>query len=83
METKHADIETSDRGSFSPLMNAAWSGDRHLVRFLLSHGADRSKIGFAHYMGPLASPDFKGLNAEAWARKRGHPDLADLIKFGL
>ena len=83
LETKGANIETCDRGNFTPLLNAAWAGDRYLVRFLLSHGADRTKIGFCHFFEPLASPEFKGLNAEGWARKRGHLDLAHLIRVGL
>jgi hypothetical protein len=83
LETKGANIETCDRGNFTPLLNAAWAGDRYLVRFLLSHGADRTKIGFGHFFEPLASPEFKGLNAEGWARKRGHHDLANLIRIGL
>ena len=44
VETKNADIETFDRGGFTPLMNAAWAGDQKLVRYLLSRGADRSKV---------------------------------------
>ncbi len=44
VETKNADIETFDRGGFTPLMNAAWSGDQKLVRYLLSRGADRTKV---------------------------------------
>jgi hypothetical protein len=83
LETKGADIETSDRGNFTPLINAAWAGDRHLVRLLLSHGASRTKIGRGHFFQPLASPDFEGLNAEGWARKRGHHDLANMINIGL
>lgn len=83
VEMKGADIETYDRGGFTPLLNAAWSGDRQLVRYLLSQGADRSKIGLFHFFKPLSSPDFKGLNAEGWARKKGHHKLADLIHIGL
>lgn len=80
---KKADIETCDRGSFTPLLNAAWNGDRYLVRFLLQKGADRLKIGFGHYTKALAHPDFEGLTAAGWADKKGHPEVARLIRIGL
>lgn len=64
VETKRADIESHDRGGFTPLLNAAWAGDKYLVRFLMQRGADRSKIGTCHYTKPLAHPDFRGLTAE-------------------
>eukprot|EP00592_Proboscia_alata_P013230 CAMPEP_0194387726 /NCGR_PEP_ID=MMETSP0174-20130528/94105_1 /TAXON_ID=216777 /ORGANISM="Proboscia alata, Strain PI-D3" /LENGTH=885 /DNA_ID=CAMNT_0039178235 /DNA_START=1067 /DNA_END=3724 /DNA_ORIENTATION=- len=83
LEKKKANIETVDRGNFTPLINAAWAGDRHLVRFLLSKGANRSKLGFGHSSKALAHPDFKGLTAEGWARKRGNSNLGDLIQLGL
>jgi hypothetical protein len=83
LETKGADIETYDRGGFTPLINAAWQGDRHLVRYLLGRGANRTKVGFCHFFEPLAPPEFKGLTAEGWARRRGHHELADLISLGL
>ncbi len=83
METKHADMESSDRGNFTPLLNAAWSGDKFLVRFLLSKGADRSKVGTGHFSQALAPPDFRGLTAEGWARKRGHGEIALLLATGL
>lgn len=83
VETKHADIETCDRGCFTPLLNAAWAGDKYLVRFLLQKGADRTKLGTCHYTKPLASPDFEGLTAAEWADKRGHNDIATLIRIGL
>ena len=82
IETKGADIETYDRGSFTPLLNAAWAGDRYLVRFLLSQGCDRTKVGTGHFFEPLAVK-FEGLNAEGWARRKGHHDLANLISLGL
>jgi len=53
------------------------------VRFLLSKGANRSKLGFGHSSKALAHPDFKGLTAEGWARKRGNSNLGDLIQLGL
>lgn len=65
------------------LINAAWGGDKHLVRFLLQHGADRSKVGTGHYTEALAPSDFAGLTAEGWARKKGHEAIADLIRVGL
>jgi hypothetical protein len=80
---KGADIETYDRGGFTPLLNAAYAGDRHLIRFLLQQGADRSKIGQFHYTKPLCSPDFDGFTAEGWADHKGFPDLARLIRLGL
>lgn len=83
VDQKSADIESYDRGHFTALLNAAWAGDRQLVRFLLQRGADRTKIGLGHYSKALAHPDFKGLTAEGWARKRGHDDIAELIRLGL
>ena len=65
------------------LINAAWGGDKHLVRFLLHRGADRSKIGTGHYTEALAPSDFGGYTAEGWARKKGHGDIAELIRVGL
>jgi hypothetical protein len=120
VEVKHADIETSDRGYFTPvsarlssllsffcvstlrfrvdalkanplvgslllwqLINAAWAGNKMLVRYLLQKGADRNKLGTGHYTEALAPSDFEGLTAEAWARKKGHLDIAELIRIGL
>jgi len=83
VETKRADVESSDRGNFTALLNAAYAGDRKMVRFLLSRGADRSKIGRFHYTKPLSSPEFEGLNAEGWAEKNGFPDIAKLLRYGL
>lgn len=83
VESKNADIESCDRGSFTALLNAAWAGSRPLVRFLLQKGADRSKVGFGHYTKPLAHPDFEGLTAAGWAEKRGHLEIANLIRIGL
>jgi hypothetical protein len=83
VEIKNADIESCDRGSFTPLLNAAWAGSRPLVRFLLQKGADRSQVGFGHYTKPLALPDFEGLTAAGWAEKRGHVEISNLIRIGL
>ena len=83
VDEKGADIESYDRGQFNPLLNAAWTGDRQLVRFFLQRGADRAKIGTGHYSCALAHPDFEGLNAEGWARKKGHEEIAELIRLGL
>jgi hypothetical protein len=83
VETMKADIETYDRGGFTPLLNAAWAGDRYLVRYFLSAGANRAHIGTCHYTKPLAAPDFAGLNAAGWARKQGHDGIAKLIELGL
>lgn len=83
IEEKNADIETCDRGQFTPLMNAAWNGDKHIVRYLLKRGCDRTKVGFNHLSQGLAPASFEGRNAEGWARKRGHTDIAELIRLGL
>ena len=83
MEEKDADIESSDRGHFTPLLNAAWAGDRYLVRYFLQHGASRAQVGTYHYTRPVAPQDFAGLDAAGWAEKRGHPDIAKLIRLGL
>jgi ankyrin repeat protein len=83
VESKGADIESSDRGGFTPLLNAAWAGNIKLVRFLMSKGADRMKLGRGHYSKPLAAPDFKGHTAEGWAREKEYPDVAELLRVGL
>ena len=61
----------------------AWNGDKYLVRYLLGKGADRKKIGTFHSSKGIASKEFDGMNAEGWARERGHSDVADLINIGL
>jgi len=83
IEEKMADIESFDRGHFTPLLNAAWRGDKQMVRYLLAQNADRSKIGTGHYSQALAHPDFEGMTAYQWALKRGHHEIANLIKLGL
>ncbi|KAL9191152.1 hypothetical protein ACHAXT_000858 [Thalassiosira profunda] len=83
IEEKKADIESCDRGQFTPLMNAAWNGDKYLVRYLLGRGCDRTKVGYNHSSEGLAPATFEGLTAEGWARKRRHDEVAELIKLGL
>jgi hypothetical protein len=83
VDVKKADIETFDRGNFTPLLNAAWEGDRTLVRFFLQKGADRSVRGTQHYSKAIAPPGFEGMTADEWADKRGYPDVARLIRVGL
>ena len=70
VEEKRADLESCDRGNFTPLLNAAWRGDRSLVRFLLSKGANRAKVGTCHYSQALAAPDFEGMTADGYAEHR-------------
>lgn len=83
VDTKGVDIETSDRGNFTPLLNAAWSGDRWLVRYLLQRQSDRNVRGTQHYTQGIAPPGFEGRTADEWAEKRGHPEVAKLIRLGL
>jgi ankyrin repeat protein len=83
VEVKNADIESSDRGNFTALLNAAWAGDKTLVRFLLQKGADRTKVGRFHYTKAVAPSDFEGLTAEGWAEKNGHSSVATLLRLGL
>ncbi|VEU36818.1 unnamed protein product [Pseudo-nitzschia multistriata] len=83
VDVKGADIETSDRGNFTPLLNAAWSGDRWLVRFLLQRQSDRNVLGTQHYTQGIAPIGFRGRTADEWADKRGHPEVAKLIRLGL
>jgi len=78
-----AAIETVDRGNFSPLLNAAYNGDRSMVRYLLIRGANRKLIGKYHSSKGICAADFQGHNAEGWARERGHTTVADLIRLGL
>jgi len=82
IDTKGADIATTDRGGFTPLLNAAWNGDRYLAKFLLSRGANRIDVGTSHSSCPLAPSNFEGMTAEGWARKWGFLEVADLIKLG-
>ena len=83
VDAKNADIESCDRGNFTPLLNAAWAGDKYLVRFLLQKGSDRTVLGKCHYTKPLAAPDFVGLTAADWADKKGFHDIATLIRIGV
>lgn len=83
VDVKGADIETADRGNFTPLLNAAWAGDRFLVRFFLQRGSNRNVLGTQHYSQGIARPGFEGLTADNWAEKRGFPDIAKLIQIGL
>jgi hypothetical protein len=83
VDTKGADIETSDRGNFTPLLNAAWSGDRWLIRFFLQRRSNRNVKGTQHYTKGIAPPGFEGRTAEEWAEHRGHPEIAKLIRLGL
>lgn len=73
IEEKGADIESCDRGSFTPLMNAAWAGDKHMVRYLLAKGCCRVKVGFNHSSKGLAASTFKGLGLENGARLDQRP----------
>lgn len=41
------DLETRNKGGFTPLMNAAWAEDHYLVRLLIERGCDSTKIGTA------------------------------------
>lgn len=83
IETKGADVESFDRGGFTPLMNAAWNGDKYITRYLLSKKCDRTKVGYYHSSKGIAPPSFEGLTAEGWACKCGHDDVAELIRLGL
>lgn len=83
IEERGADLESCDRGQFTPLMNAAWNGDKYVVRYLLRRGCDRNKLGYNHSSQGLAPATFEGFNAEGWARKQGHNDVAELIRLGL
>lgn len=83
IETKDANIETSDRGQFTPLINAAWAGNKCMVCYLMRKGASRTAQGTGHYTTGLAPYDFKGLTAEGWARKRGYDNVAEVIRLGL
>lgn len=83
IENKNATIETSDRGNFTPLLNAAYNGDKYLVRYLLQRGANRNHLGTCHYTKGLAPSNFKGYNAEGWAIQNKHTDVATLIRLGL
>lgn len=82
IEEKGADIESCDRGQFTPLLNSAFNGDKYIVRYLLSKGCNRKKVGYNHSSMGMA-PAEEGMTAEGWARKRGHEEVAELIRLGL
>jgi uncharacterized protein len=52
---------------FTPLMEAAYNGQRDMVELLLAHGADP------------ALRDDKGLTAADYARQNGHQALAERL----
>ena len=84
----NADLESEDRGGFTPIINAAYAGDKYLVRYLMAKGVDCTKRGKSHYTMPLVRRDiaveeFEGLTAEGWARRKGFNEIADLIGLGL
>jgi ankyrin repeat protein len=83
VESKQADIETYDRGNFTPLLNAAWGGDRTMVRYFLQRGANRRVRGTQHYSQAIAPAGFEGMTADEWAAKNDYPDIAKLIRLGL
>lgn len=68
---------------YSPLLNAAWNGDRFLVRFFLQRQSNRNVRGTQHYTKGIAPPGFQGMTAAQWADQRGFPDIAKLIRLGL
>jgi len=88
VERMNADLESEDRGGFTPIINAAYAGDKYLVRYLMAKGVDCTKRGKSHYTMPLVRRDiaveeFEGLTAEGWARRKGFNEIADLIGLGL
>ena len=83
VEKKGADIESFDRGNFTPLANAAWAGDKAMVRYFMGKGSDRTIRCTQHSSQPIAPPEFKGLTPAEWAEKRGHSAVAKLIREGL
>lgn len=83
VETKGADIESADRGNFTPLLNAAWAGDRYLVRYLMQRGANRATVGRFHYTKGVAPAGFAGRTAQGWAQEKGHTACARLLALGL
>eukprot|EP00529_Nitzschia_sp_RCC80_P006011 CAMPEP_0113462902 /NCGR_PEP_ID=MMETSP0014_2-20120614/12354_1 /TAXON_ID=2857 /ORGANISM="Nitzschia sp." /LENGTH=1013 /DNA_ID=CAMNT_0000354825 /DNA_START=466 /DNA_END=3504 /DNA_ORIENTATION=+ /assembly_acc=CAM_ASM_000159 len=82
VEKKGADIESFDRGSFTPLANAAWAGDKVMVRYFMGKGSDRTIRCTQHSSQPIAPPEFMGLTPAEWAEKRGHSAIAKLIREG-
>ena len=64
----------ADRGGFTPLMDAAWSGDLALVRLLLVFGADPAATGHSHFSGGIKSSG-PWHDAAGWAAHRGHAEV--------
>jgi hypothetical protein len=54
----HAQVNLADDGGFTPLANAAYSGDLKSVTVLLEAGADPSVKCKAHASGPLTTTTF-------------------------
>ena len=77
-----ANVESRDRGCFTPLLNATWNNDFGMVRFLLSNGSDRSAVGIAHSSGGFKE-GFQGWNSEEWAREKGFKGVERLIRYGV
>lgn len=71
----NAAVNLADLGGFTPLMDAAWAGDRELVRLLLHFGADPKRRGHSHFSGgiKLSGPWH---DAAGWARAKGHDEVA-------
>jgi hypothetical protein len=66
-----ASVHLADRGGFTPLLDAAFSGDLVLVRLLLAFGADPEAKGHSHFSGGIKTVE---LDAVGWAAAKGHAE---------
>ena len=71
LHARGADVDAADWGGFTPLINAAWRGDAHMVRWLVKAGADVTLRGSSQGRGPFTAAE--------WALRRGHGDVLALL----
>jgi len=71
-----ASVHKADNGGFTPLMDAAWSGDRELVRLLLHFGAHCKNRGHSHFSGGIKATTGPWHDAAGWAETKGKKEVA-------
>ncbi|CAM9316768.1 unnamed protein product [Phaeothamnion confervicola] len=74
VEVEGVAVETTDDGGFTPLFNAAWRGDRVLVKYFLQRGADPVRRAIGNGCGSGLP-----MNAAEWAQHRGHKEVAEML----
>ena len=74
---KKAHVNLADKGGFTPLLDAAFTGHKATVLLLLNHGADPAMKGHSHFSGGIKTTE---RTAEEWATINKHEEVASLIK---